>query len=350
LNSPLLYIHIPFCDSKCFYCSFNSYTHLHSEREIYVDSLLKQLDYEIDRFEIDSFKTVFIGGGTPSTLSPKLVEKIFTHLENRIKRAEEITVEANPNSASKEWLETIKSFGADRVSLGVQSFDSEKLKFLGRNHSREMAISSIQNAKDIGFKRINLDLIYGTALDSRQLLEEDVETALSLPIDHISLYSLTIEEGTLFTKTPEKSRENLDDTRWLFSQISEKFPQYEISNFGNPSLHNLGYWQGENYLGVGSGAVGFWRDRRFYPERDVKRYIENPLQISEEILSEQDLKNEKIFLGLRSKVGVLESTLSERERKNIDFLTGEGLLKREGDRYFNLDYLLSDEIYLRVVE
>jgi oxygen-independent coproporphyrinogen-3 oxidase len=304
------------------------------------------LEFEISRYQISNFKTVYIGGGTPSTLSPKLLEKVFAKIP---KGASEITVEANPNSASLEWLREIKNFGATRISLGVQSFDSEKLKFLGRNHSKKDAILSLESASKVGFKDINLDLIYNTAIDSKELLSRDLEIAFSLSQNHMSLYSLTIEENTLFENSPEKSVENLENTKTLFEKVSEKFPQYEISNFGKPSLHNLGYWNSENYIGVGSGAVGFWKDRRFYPERDVKRYIENPLYRKEEILSKADLKFEKLFLGFRSKVGVSEKILSKEESRKADFLVSEKILRKENGRYFNLNFLLADEVTLKIV-
>ena len=347
-NLLMLYIHIPFCDSKCFYCSFNSYTNLHHTQNRYVDALIQQFKFEIQRFKISKFSTIFIGGGTPSTLSTKNLEKLFSVLAPYITNQTEITTEANPNSASEDWLKTAKKVGINRVSFGVQSFDSHKLKFLGRNHSKDMAIKSVQNAFKIGFKNINIDLIYDTAVDSRELLNLDIEIAESLPISHISLYSLTLEENTPFENREDVKIENLENTEWIIDRVSQKFPQYEISNFGEISQHNFGYWEGKNYIGLGSGAVGFFKNQRFYPETDVEKYIQNPLNIRVEDISNDDLKFEKIFLGFRSNVGVSKKILNKSEILNANFLVKNNVLKEKGDRFFNLNFLLADEIALQI--
>jgi len=349
-KSPLLYIHIPFCDSKCFYCSFNSYTNLHHTQDRYIDALFKQFDFEVKRFQAEKFKTIYIGGGTPSTLSIENLKKLFEKLTPYITSSTEITIEANPNSASEKWLQTAKDIGVNRISFGVQSFNEAKLKFLGRNHSKAMAIQSINFAEKIGFENINMDIIYNTSLDSKDLLLSDVEILESLPITHVSMYSLTLEENTPFENRDDVQVENLEDNRWLIDRVSKKFPQYEISNFGNRSEHNLGYWNGENYIGLGSGAVGFLNDRRFYPEKDVEKYISNPLHINEEILTFENRKLESIFLGFRSDVGVKKSIFNSLEIKNIENLLKENLIFFKNKRYFNRDFLLADEITLQVIK
>ncbi len=219
---------------------------------------------------------------------------------------------------------------------------------MGRNHSGKNAIESIEKSFKVGFKNINIDIIYNTAVDSRKLLEKDTNIALNLPINHISAYSLTIEDNTIFGDRGEKSFENLEDTEWLFNKISQKFEQYEISNFGNESKHNLGYWQGDNYLGIGSGAVGFWENHRIYPHRDVAKYIANPIDFQIEKLSENDLRFEKLFLGFRSKVGVLKNILSDNEIKIANMLVQENILKFIENRYINKNYLIADELALRI--
>ena len=347
-NLLMLYIHIPFCDSKCFYCSFNSYTNLHHTQNRYIDSLIQQFKFEIQRFKISKFSTIFIGGGTPSTLSSQNLEKLFATLSPYITDKTEITIEANPNSASEEWLKTAKKVGINRISFGVQSFDNEKLKFLGRNHSKDMAIQSVKNAFEIGFKNINIDLIYDTAMDSQELLNSDIEIAESLPISHISLYSLTLEENTLFENRKDVKVENLENTEWIIQRVSQKFPQYEISNFGEVSKHNFGYWEGKNYIGLGSGAVGFLNNQRFYPQTDVEKYIQNPLDIRTEDISEDDLKFEKIFLGFRSNVGVSKSILKKSEIENANFLVKKNILIFKNDRFFNSNFLLADEVALQI--
>jgi len=336
----VLYIHIPFCDSKCHYCAFNSFTTNHHLKGAYVDALLAQLRFEIEHFEVKNFRTVFIGGGTPSTLPVSMYERIFSLLEPYLENCQEITIEANP-TAKKEWIFSIKEF-ATRISFGVQSFNEDKLKFLGRSHSPKDAIEAIENAAKAGFSHINLDLIYDCSIDSYKLLQNDIDLALSLPIDHISAYALTLEENTPFFGQPVKKNEERF-AYYVKGLIERRLPQYEVSNFGTPSLHNLGYWELRDYVGAGCGAVGFKKNRRFYPSSDLHTYIANPLAIDEECLSEEDLRMERIFLGLRSCVGV-DKELVDEAKANI--LCEEGKLRFENGRYYNTNYFLADEIAL----
>ncbi|MEE8587754.1 MAG: radical SAM family heme chaperone HemW [Sulfurimonadaceae bacterium] len=345
----LLYIHIPFCDSKCHYCSFNSYVDLFHLRESYMNALLAQLEFELKRFKAEekSIETIFIGGGTPSTVKPELYRPIFELLRPYIKDNAEITSEANPNSATSEWLEGMYALGVNRISFGVQSFNDEKLKKLGRAHRAVDASSAIMRAKEAGFKHLSLDLIYAVDGDTRELLAHDLQEAFKLPIDHLSAYALTIEEGTPFASTPDVANEKLALTEWFLKSIKAHFPTYEISNFGNyHSRHNLGYWEYKDYIGLGSGAVGFLKETRYYPTKDVQAYIENPLDIQSERLSEASIKTEKIFLGLRSIVGVSENILSKQELKNAQLLVDENKLTYEEGSFYNEDYLLSDELAL----
>lgn len=349
----LLYIHIPFCDSKCSYCAFNSYVDKFAQREHYMKSLAVQLDFELNRFNVSTLnpiETVFIGGGTPSTVDPLLYREIFDTIRPFLTSDAEITSEANPNSATHAWLEGMRNLGVNRISFGVQSFNDEKLKTLGRAHNTAHALDAIRNAQAIGFEHISVDLIYGVRGDTKELLESDLTCAFSLPIDHISLYSLTIEEHTAFEKTPEFAREELELTRWLFERISDqRFEHYEISNFGRSrSRHNMGYWETKNYIGLGAGAVGFLNDKRFYPSSDVEYYIAHPLEIMEEYLDDAARLIEKLFLGFRSCVGVEECILNKKQKAQADLLTLEGMLAHQNGRYINLDFLLADEIALRV--
>lgn len=345
----LLYIHIPFCDSKCHYCSFNSYVDLFHLRESYMQALLVQLDHELERFNATkgSIETVFIGGGTPSTVRPELYQPLFERLRPFLKKGAEITSEANPNSATTAWLEGMYALGVNRISFGVQSFNDEKLKKLGRAHKAEEASAALLRAEKAGFKHLSLDLIYGVDGDTKALLAHDLQEAFKLPIDHLSAYALTIEEGTPFASTPDVANEKLALTEWFLERLKERFNTYEISNFGEyRSKHNLGYWQYKDYIGLGSGAVGFLTHTRYYPTSDVRAYIENPLKIEHERLSEESIKTEKIFLGLRSVVGIDEQILSEKEQANARLLVHEKKLSHSNGRYYNHDYLLSDELAL----
>ena len=346
----LLYIHIPFCDSKCSYCAFNSYVDKFHLKAQYMHALLLQLKHELQRFDAKehSIETVFIGGGTPSTVSPELYKPIFAFLQKYLQKDIEITSEANPNSATYEWLEGMKELGVNRISFGVQSFDAEKLKLLNRAHTPQMAIEAIQNAKKIGYENLSLDLIYATLGDTKELLQKDIQTAFTLPINHISAYALTIEEGTAFESKPQMSSEELELTSWIFQTIQEHgFTQYEISNFGTyQSQHNLGYWLYKDYMGVGAGAVGKLGLERFYPQTVIEAYIEEPTSIKVELLSNEDKKIEEIFLGFRSCVGVKKELLSTNELKQANILLEEKKLLLKDDTLFNPEYLLADEITL----
>lgn len=316
-------------------------------------SLYAQLLYELERFDVapHSIETLFIGGGTPSTISPKLYEPIFTLISPYLSKDAEITTEANPNSATALWLEGMKSLGVNRISFGVQSFDDKKLKALNRSHSSIQAIEAINNAQKIGFEHISLDLIYNYQGDTQTLLLYDIEKAFSLPIDHISAYELTIEEHTKFALTPEARQESETLAFFITNEIEKRgFKAYEISNFGTyQSRHNIGYWETKDYIGAGAGAVGFLKDRRFYPPSDIDSYISNPLNITQEILTKDELITEKIFLGLRSKIGISQDILTSSMIKQANILLENQKLTYIDNHYYNRDFFLSDELALFIL-
>jgi oxygen-independent coproporphyrinogen-3 oxidase len=241
------------------------------------------------------------------------------------------------------------------VSFGVQSFDNDKLKFLGRAHNSNSAIKAIQNAKEIGFKGINCDIIYGVQNDTMESLKKDFDTAFSLPITHLSAYSLTIEEGTKFF---DRSSVKIDDEELsyeIFDYINKNgFHQYEISNFAknkeSESKHNYGYWQHKEYLGVGAGAVGYINQERHYPSKSIEEYINNPLFFDVEKIDLDDVKTEKILLGFRSLNGVEISLFNEEEMKKIDDLIQYNKIYIENNRVFNKNFLLSDELALYILD
>jgi len=309
-----------------------------------------QLDFELKRFSAtkNSIQTVFIGGGTPSTIEPYMYRDIFKKLEPYLTKDAEITSEANPNSATYEWLFGMYELGVNRISFGVQSFDKNKLKLLNRSHSPKQARDAILHAKDVGFENISLDLIYATLGDTKELLLEDIQTASNLPINHLSAYALTIEQNTPFEKKPHLSLEDSNSQRWFLQKIEEfGFKQYEISNFGSyQSKHNLGYWEYKDYIGLGSGAVGKLNMQRFYPHTIVEEYINNPLDIKVETLSKEDKKFEQIFLGFRSVVGVREDILDTNELQKAYILTDEEKIYYKNGVFYNKDYFLADEITL----
>ena len=345
----LLYIHIPFCDSKCNYCAFNSYTNLNHLKKDYFYAIEKQFLNDIKKYNIKKFETIFIGGGTPSTMPISFYEKLFKLIEPYIKNIKEITIESNPN-ASYEWLKEIKNLGVNRISFGVQSFNDKKLKFLNRNHSSSQAIKTIENAKKANFKNINLDLIYATALDDKNLLENDLKIAFSLPINHISAYSLMIEENTKWEKDYSKRKEDEELEIWFIEEIKKRFNQYEISNFGKPCIHNLGYWKHKEYLGIGAGAVGFIKNFRYYTQNNVYEYIKNPIKYEYEYLNNNDLKKEKVFLGLRSIIGFDENILNNEEKKRVDILIKDKKLIRKKEKIYSYDFLIADALSAYILE
>ncbi len=314
-------------------------------------ALNNQLQEELKKTN-DHLKSIFIGGGTPSSIEAKLYDTIFLSLQNFINIDTEITIEANPNSTTLEWLTHLKFLGVNRVSFGVQSFNDQKLKFLGRNHNKEMALNSIQLAAQAGFRNINLDIIYDTAIDTEKLIKDDLEIIKTLPINHISAYGLTIEEGTKFFNRPEVKIENIDMASFIFASLAEfGFTQYEISNFSKNikarSKHNFGYWEKEDYLGVGAGAVGCIGSQRYYPKKDVQEYIDNPFSYEDiEILNPEDIKFERIFLGLRSLAGVPLSLFNDKQKEKITLLLEEKKVTLEDGILFNNNFLISDEIAL----
>lgn len=333
-----LYIHIPFCESKCPYCAFESGVFKHIDHKIYLDAVLKTIEQK-------NYTTVYFGGGTPSVIKANLYKDIF----NKIGKADELTVEANPSSASYEWLSKIYELGANRVSFGVQSLREDKLKLLGRAHNKEQALNAVSNAKKTGFKRISVDFMYDTFLDTPQSIEEELKELLELPIDHISLYGLTLEENTPFYTMPNVQKQN-DNSSFKISEILTKheFFHYEVASFGRTkSLHNLSYWDGKNYDGVGFGAVGFNGKKRYKSSAvNLEEYIKNPFGIEFEDISYDERRLELIFLGLRSVVGVNENILTKDEKLRAILLHNEEKLEYKEGIFYNKNFWISDEIAL----
>ena len=350
----LAYLHIPFCDSKCHYCAFNSYENKGTLKQNYMHTLTQQLHFELEKFNAEpkSITSLFIGGGTPSTISSEWYAPFFEMISPYLSDDAEITSEANPQSATREWIKGMKALGVNRLSFGVQSFDAKKLAFLGRNHTPKHALQAVENAAKCGIVNISLDLIYGTTLDTPSLLQEDLRIAASLPINHLSAYALTLEEETPFytrTDVANGSEELAKD--FVHAIIEAGFPQYEISNFGTyQSVHNKGYWEHQDYLGIGAGAVGFLNNRRFYPSKIIEDYMKNPLAQEIEELRLEDLHVEKIFLGLRSMIGIDLACFSPKEMTQVKILLEAKKLTCKANRVFNNDYFLSDEIALYITQ
>ena len=317
-----IYIHYPFCDSKCLYCDFFSVPDMR-KRELYEDKLAEAiLSYSDRGFTAD---TIFFGGGTPSLMTNKGGEKIFAALKKAFTLDEnaEITLEANP-SGIEDRLEFFKSLGINRLSLGVQSLQEDELSALGRRHTPLDVENTIKKARDVGFDNISLDLMVRIPHQTIKTLKDTLEKALALYPEHLSLYTLSIEDKTVFGARYKKGDSlnlaSADDEEEMWDtacQILSKngFEHYEISNFsknGRKSRHNLKYWHAEEYIGIGSSAHSYLDGRRFYSSRSIDAFLENPTKREgEEILTQRDKALEKVMLSLRLSEGLAINTLKE---------------------------------------
>jgi oxygen-independent coproporphyrinogen-3 oxidase len=316
-----------------------------------------QLKEELNKYVKEHNKqieTVFIGGGTPSCVNHEEYEEVFKMIKPFLIKDAEITTEANPNSASYEWLENMHNYGVTRVSFGVQSFNNDKLKFLGRSHKNKSAIKAIQNASSIGFNGINCDIIYGVQGDTLESMKADFDQAFALPITHLSAYSLMIEEGTKFFDRASVKIDDEELSYEIFDHIKKNnFTQYEISNFAKEkkyeSKHNYGYWQHKEYLGIGAGAVGYVNNQRYYPTKSIEEYIENPFNMEFEAIDKNDIKTEKILLGFRCSNGIELSLFDDNDLKKLEELVEYDKVYIEDDKVYNKNFLLSDELALYIL-
>ena len=314
------YIHIPFCKRKCNYCAFTSLPALNL-----IDDYIKKLTFEIKHYYKDTpLETLYIGGGTPSLLDIKHFEKILSLF--KFVKNPEITVEINPDSTSLNLLNGLLKLGVNRLSIGIQSFDDDILKTIGRLHTAKKAKDAICLAQDIGFENISSDLIYGLPNQNMKLWQKDLETLKSLDVQHISLYGLKIEENTPFSKNHSKHLPDddmqADMYEYAISFLEPEYKLYEISNLAKApkysSKHNLNYWNNDEYFGFGLSAAGFLGGIRYQNTKNFMEYIKNPLLSKElTVLSEQEMLEETIFLGFRKMDGLNISKINEKF--NIDF-------------------------------
>jgi len=341
-----IYIHIPFCKKKCIYCNFYSIANT-KRMEEYVDALVAEcrtsttLSYQKEKGERkkilrSSVQTVYFGGGTPTLIPVHLLEKILNaiYINYEIVSDAEITIEANPEQCTLAYLSALRKIGFNRISIGIQSFNDDILHFLGRTHSGKETLIAIENAHKAGFNNISVDLIYGIYLRSLQDWKNELQTVFSLPIKHLSAYSLTVEENTLLhKKIAQQKILNMDEEQALqemklLMEESEKsgFEHYEVSNFalkGFHSKHNSNYWNGTPYLGFGAGAHSYYGDCRCWNVSNVEKYIldikNNEPFCETEYLTPENQYNEYILLKLRTKNGIDLKHLEEKfgtEKRN----------------------------------
>lgn len=330
------YIHIPFCEKKCKYCSFCSFS-LVKLKDEYINSLIKEIKFF---YKNDPQKTIYFGGGTPSLLEIQDIEKILSNFN--FNSNTEITIEINPHNISKEKLKDYRSIGINRISVGIQSFDDEILNLIGRTHTTLEAIEVIENIKKAGFDNYSIDLIYGLPNQDINNWINTLNKAIKTDSSHISLYGLKIEKGSYFYKYPPKNIAD-DETQAKMYEIAieklkEKYIHYEFSNFAKNenyfSKHNSAYWHCENYYGFGVSASGYIENKRYTNTFNLKDYINNPYKKEYEILSKENKIEEEIFLGLRLTKGI--DFLKINSKYNINIYE---IYKKEFEKFLALNLM-----------
>ena len=353
-NGVGLYIHIPFCRSKCKYCDFKSFSNINEDiRGKYIDRLIGEIrEYSGQNIAI---KTIFFGGGTPSLLTANEMQKIVNSVDSvfDVSKDVEFTIEANPKTIDEEKLRVFKSLGVNRISVGLQTIHEKELKMLGRIHSYDDFLTSYDAIKRVGIDNINVDLMYGIPYQTLSSLDKTLDSVISLNANHISAYGLIIEEGTpFFDMKNSLSLPGEDEEILMYELIAKRLSQngyghYEISNYardGYECQHNLIYWRDEEYIGLGLSAHSYIGNTRYSNPASVDEYLFADLNSSRDYvrLDREDVEFEYAMMNLRLNLGI---SLSEYEEKfSISFLDGReekinkyiklGLLARDKDRIF----------------
>ena len=333
-----IYIHIPFCASRCIYCDFYSTT-LKGKAHEYVDAVLKEYKERSDFLPVrEPLRTVYIGGGTPSQLPAFELRRLLDSITANKQDLEEITVEANPEDVTQDWIESLiyqpstigyKHLTVNRISMGIQSLDDQELKTLNRRHNSNQPAQAVSILRNAGIKNISLDLMYGLPGQTMHSWEKSIDGIIALNPEHISAYCLSIEEGTLMEKLVSEGKlvpandELCNSMAQLLRSKLHKagYIQYEISNYAKPgyeSKHNSSYWDNTAYLGLGPGAHSYdGRNTRCWNSPDLNSYLVGDRKHDYETLSAKDIFNERIMLGLRTRNGVslsIINTCSDKEK------------------------------------
>ena len=351
----LLYIHFPFCASKCAYCDFTSYAGCDEALVFsYLTALKREITFAGERFPNARIDTVYLGGGTPSLLSPRRIENLFAHIAKSFRGYSpcEVSVEVNPDSATEDRLAAFAAAGVNRLSMGVQSFSDDNLRRTGRIHTADGAREAVARAKKY-FDNISLDFIVGLPYDTASIVKSELDEADGL-VPHVSVYELTLEEGTPLARDAEEGKVWLpdDDETAEYLEIAvdtlaeHGLERYEVSNFarrGAECRHNCGYWTREEYVGLGAGAHSLVKSAadgsplsaeiRFASPKDVNAYIggvncvetfDDVPRVEMSVLSESEMRAEEIMLGLRTREGIREELLAGRDTSRVEsFLTRE---------------------------
>ncbi|HFH7640553.1 TPA: radical SAM family heme chaperone HemW [Streptococcus agalactiae] len=342
------YVHIPFCTQICYYCDFSKVFIKNQPVDAYLQALIR----EFRSYDITELRTLYIGGGTPTSISAVQLDYLLTELSRdlNLNTLEEFTIEANPGDLTADKIEVLQKSAVNRVSLGVQTFNDKHLKRIGRSHNEAQIYSTIDALKTAGFQNISIDLIYALPGQTMDDVRSNVAKALSLNIPHLSLYSLILEHHTVFMNKMRRGKLHLPTEdleaemfEYIISEMERNgFEHYEISNFTKPgfeSSHNLMYWENVEYYGVGAGASGYLDGIRYRNRGPIQHYLkgvsEGNARLSEEVLSKNEMMEEELFLGLRKKEGVsigkfeqkFGTSFEKRYGQIVQELQSDGLLK-----------------------
>lgn len=355
-----IYVHIPYCSQKCIYCNFYSIATKKS-KDNYIQALIKEIEKR-NNYLPTPIKTLYFGGGTPTCLNKEQIEEIIIALKQNfdLSHLEEATIEANPEDANPEFLEYLLNLGFNRISYGIQSFNDDDLKLLNRRHNSKTAINAIELSRKVGFSNISFDLMFNLPNMTLENWEKNLKKAIELNPEHLSCYSLTLEEGTMLDKLVKKKIISLisennsviqfNKTKSFLEQAG--FEHYEISNYckqGFKSKHNSAYWRAEEYLGLGAAAHSFNIYSRSWNPENIEEYIyniDNNISPFTEILSEEDKYNEYIMLSLRTKEGIDEKYI---ENNFPQYLPHFKRQKEKAKDLFKDPWLLNDRIALELM-
>ena len=343
-HSTSAYIHIPFCEHICYYCDFNKVFLEGQPVDEYIEALLKEARLSLSEHPIEKMETLYIGGGTPTSLNAAQLDRLFGGLREILPYENgEFTVEANPGDLSAEKLDVMRNYGVNRISMGFQTFDYRLLKKIGRKHNAQDVYDTIQLLEKKDFRNVTIDLIYALPGQSLESFRDTVERALALDLPHYALYSLILENQTMFMNWVRRGKMHLPEQEveaQMYAETIEAMEkagrmQYEISNFAKPgfeSKHNLVYWNNQNYFGIGAGASGYLENRRYKNRGPIQHYLKSlnddrlPI-LEEEHLSEREQIEEEMFLGLRKILGVEKAVFEARFKQSITDVYGDVLEK-----------------------
>lgn len=373
MNPLAIYVHVPFCKRKCAYCDFASYAGCEGQIDSYFKALGGEIDAWADELRAYQARSIFFGGGTPSLVPAERIAAVMEKLRSCVEFTPdiEITLEANPGTVDMEKLRAYRTAGINRLSFGVQSFDGELLKNLDRIHTPDEAKEAVHMAREAGFENISIDLMYALPGQTMAQWAKTLETAVALPLTHISAYSLIVEEGTRMARWVEEGKACIPDDdlvnemqRMAVVKLAKAgFDRYEISNFARPgceSRHNYTYWTGGEYLGLGSAAHSLMNNLRFGNPPELERYIAGERMLNREERTREDRREEMLMLSTRTTRGLdlnewqqlFTDRLEQSKAREIEKLKNYGLVEIENGflKLTTMGLELQDSVVLELMD